>query len=111
MNFSVKNLFGEGEHIHIKLRISSHLLNESLNETSCFVSRILMVLLLSLERFSANLIASFSNTLHQSTLERLVSSLLFRYQFFALAVNNDSTFTLAGPYDFSNFTMIWCLTG
>ena len=36
MNFSVKNLFSKCEHIRIKLRIYSHLLNKSLTENFIF---------------------------------------------------------------------------
>ena len=70
MNFSIKNLFSKCEHIRIKLRIYSHLLNKSLTENSIFcVVKILLVLLLSLASFSLKLIASISYTLHQSTLD------------------------------------------
>ena len=37
MNFFVKNLFSKCEHIRIKLRIYSHLLNKSLTENFIFV--------------------------------------------------------------------------
>ena len=70
MNLFVKNLFSKCEHIRIKLRIYSHLLNKSLTENFIFcVVKILLVLLLSLASFSLKLIASISYTLHQSTLD------------------------------------------
>ena len=36
MNFSIKNFFNKCEHIRIKLRIYSHLLNKSLTENFIF---------------------------------------------------------------------------
>ena len=54
MNFFVKNLFNKREHIRLKLRIYSHLLNKSLTEN--FIFCVLQVF---------------------NTWRRLVSSLLF----------------------------------
>ena len=64
-NLSVKNLFSKCEHIRIKLRIYSNLLNKSLTDNK---SLILLILLLSLANFSSKLIASLSYNLHKSTL-------------------------------------------
>ena len=36
MNFSIKNFFSKSEHIRIKMRIYSHLLNKSLTENFIF---------------------------------------------------------------------------
>ena len=36
MNFSIKNFFIKSEHIRIKMRIYSHLLNKSLTENFIF---------------------------------------------------------------------------
>ena len=70
MNFLVKKLFSKCEHIRVKLRIYSHLLNKSLAENfPFFVSWILLVLPLNLARFSLNLIVSLAYILHQSTLD------------------------------------------
>ena len=68
MNFLVKKLFSKCEHIRVKLRIYSHLLNKSLAENfTFFVSWILLVLPLNLARL--NLIVSLAYILHQSTLD------------------------------------------
>ena len=70
MNFFIKNFFSKFEHISIKLRIYSHLLNKSSMENFIFfVSWMLLVLLLSLESFPSNQIASLSYSLDQSTLD------------------------------------------
>ena len=68
MNFSVNNLFGKFEHIRIKLRIYSHLFNKSQTKNFIFCVVNVIGFTLSLASFSLNLIASFSYTLHQSTL-------------------------------------------
>ena len=39
MNFSAKKLFSKCEHIHIKLRIYSHLLDKSFTENFIFLCR------------------------------------------------------------------------
>ena len=70
MNFLFRNLFSKCEHIRIKLRIYSYLLNKFLTEIFIlFVSWMLLVLLPSLASLSLNLIASLSHTLHKSTFD------------------------------------------
>ena len=64
IKFSVGNFFSKCEQIRIKLRIYSHLLNKSLTENFILC---VAVLLLSLARFSSNLVSRI--TFHQSTLE------------------------------------------
>ena len=68
MNFSIKNLFSKCEHIRMKLRIYSHLLNKSLTEDFIFCVSIIGFTNES-RKFFLNLIASLSYTLRQSTLD------------------------------------------
>ena len=104
MNFSVKNLFSKCEHIRIKLRIYSHLLNKSLTENFIFC-------VVNIIGFTTESCKFFFKTNCQSLVYfTSINSLLFTSILLALAVNK-STFTLAGAYDFSNFNMICCLTG
>ena len=67
MNLSVKSFFSKCEHVLIKFRICSHLLNKSLtkNFTFCVVN----IIPVSLVSFYLSLIVSLSYTLHQSTLD------------------------------------------
>ena len=69
MNFSVKNVFSKFEHIRIKPRIYSHLLNKSLTENLIFGVVYIIGFTTKLRNFSSNLTASLSFTLHQSTLD------------------------------------------
>ena len=68
MNFSVKNVFSKFEHIRIKPRIYSHLLN-NLKENLIFGVVYIIGFTTKLRNFSSNLTASLSFTLHQSTLD------------------------------------------
>ena len=96
MNFSVKNFFSKCEHIRIKLRIYSHLLNKFLTENFIFcVVNIIGFTTESCKFFFKRNCQSHVYFTSINTRHRLVSSLLFRNQFLALAVNN-FTFTLTG---------------
>ena len=68
MNFSVKNVFSKFEHIRIKPRIYSHLLN-NLTENLIFGVVYIIGFTTKLRNFSSNLTASLSFTLHQSTID------------------------------------------
>ena len=89
INFFVKNFFSKCEHIRKKLRIHSHLLNKSLTEKFIFY-------VVNNTGFTTESCKFFFKRNYQSlvyftlinTWQRLVSSLLFRNQFFGLAVNN-----------------------
>ena len=83
MNFFVRNLFNKCEHIHIKLRICSHLLNKSLAEnfTFCVVNIISFTTESCKFFFKPNSKSLVYFTSINSV--RLVSSLLFRNQFLA----------------------------
>ena len=84
MNFSVKNLFSKCDHIRIKLRIYSHLLNKSLTENFIFcVVNIIGFATESCKFFfkpNCQPLVYFTSI---NTWHRLVSSLLFRNQFLA----------------------------
>ena len=95
MNFSVKNFFSKCEHIRIKLRIYSHLLNKSLKKNFIFcVVNIIGFTTESCKFFCKHNCQSLIYFTSVNTRHRLVSSLLFRIQFLALAVNNNSTLKL-----------------
>ena len=84
MNFSVKNLFSKCEHIRIKLRIYSHLLNKSLTENFIFcVVNIIGFTTESCKFFFKPNCQSLVYFTSINTWHRLVSSLLFRNQFLA----------------------------
>ena len=92
MNFSVKNFFGKCEHIRIKLRICSHLLNKSFMENFVFcVVNIIGFTTESSKFFCKPNCQSFIYFTSVNTWHRLGSSCLFRNQFLALAVNNNFT--------------------
>ena len=96
MNFSVRNFFSKCEHTRIKLRICLHLLNKSLKENFIFcVVNIIGFTTESCKFFCKPDCQSLIYFMLVNTWHRLVSSLLFRNQFLALAVNNNSTFKLA----------------
>ena len=82
MNFSVKNLFSKCDHIRIKLRIYSHLLNKSLTEK--FIFCVLNIIGFTTEYckffFKPNCRSLIYFT-SINTWQRLISSLLFRNQF------------------------------
>ena len=83
-NFFVKNLFSKFEHIRIKLRIYSHLLNKFLTKTSFFC-------VVNIIGFTTEFYKFFFKLNCQSlvyftlinTWHRLASSLLFKNQFLA----------------------------
>ena len=84
MNFSVKNLFSKCDHIRIKLRIYSHLLNKSLTENFIFcVVNIIGFTTESCKFFFKPNCQSLVYFTSINTWHRLVSSLLFRNQFLA----------------------------
>ena len=84
MNFSVKNLFSKCEHIRIKLRIYSHLLNKSLTENFIFcVVNIIGFTTESCKFFFKPNCQSLVYFTSINTCYRLVTSLLFRNQFLA----------------------------
>ena len=84
MNFFVKNLFSKCEHIRIKLRIYSHLLNKSLTENFIFcVVNIIGFTTESCKFFFKPNCQSLVYFTSINTWHRLVSSLLFRNQFLA----------------------------
>ena len=85
MNFFVKNLFNKCEHISIKLRIYSHLLNISLTENFifCVVNIIRFTTKFSKFLFKANC-KSLVHFISINIWRRLVSSLLFRNQFLTI---------------------------
>ena len=96
MKSSIKNFFSKCEHIRIKLRIYSHLLNKSLTENIFFFA--VNVIDLTNESFKFIFKPNCQSLVYFpsiNTWHKLVSSLLFRNKFLALSVNN-STFTLAG---------------
>ena len=83
MNFSVKNLFSKCDHIRIKLRIYSHLLNKSLTENFIFcVVNIIGFTTESCKFFFKPNCQSLVYFTSINTWHRLVSS-LFRNQFLA----------------------------
>ena len=90
MNFSVKNLFSKCEHIRIKLRIYSHLLNKSLTENFIFcVVNIIGFTTESCKFFFKPNCQSLVYFTSVNTWHRLASSLLFRNQFLAYSKGLD----------------------
>ena len=84
MNFSVKNFFSKCEHIRIKLRIYSHLLNKSLTENFIFcVVNIIGFTTESCKFFFKPNCQSLVYFTSINTWHRLVPSILFRSQFLA----------------------------
>ena len=84
MKFFVRNLFNKCEHIRIKLRICSHLLNKSLAENFTFcVVNIISFTTESCKFFFKPNCKSLVYFTSINTWHRLVSSLLFRNQFLA----------------------------
>ena len=84
MNFFVKNLFNKREHIRIKLRIYSHLLNKSLTENFIFcVMNIIGFTTEPCKFFFTPNCKSLIYFTSINTWDRLVSSLLFWNQFLA----------------------------
>ena len=84
MNFFVENLFSKCEHILIKLRIYSHLLNKSLQEN--FIFCVVYIIGFTTESFkflSPTNCKSLVYFTSINTWHRLVSCLLFRNQFLA----------------------------
>ena len=95
MNFSVKNFFSKWEHIGMNLRIYSYLLKKLLTENFIFCAvNIIGFTTESGKIFFKRNCQSLVYFTSINTWHRYVSSLLFRNQFLALAVNN-FTFTLA----------------
>ena len=95
MNFSIKNFFIKSEHIRIKMRIYSHLLNKSLTENYIFcVVNIIGFTTEFAGNFSSNIIVSLSIVyVSQHLIQIRIQSPLLK-SILVVAVNN-STFTLA----------------
>ena len=84
MNLFIKNLFSKCEHIWIKLRIYSHLLNKSLTENFIFcVVNIIGYTTESCKFFFKPNCQSLVHFTQINNWHILVSSLLFRNQFLA----------------------------
>ena len=114
-NLIFPNFFSKCQHItypHKTADLLIFILNKSLTENFNFLCREYYCFydwVFFFKIFFKPNCQSFVYFTSINTWYRLVSILLFRNRFLALAVNN-FTSTLADAYDFSNFNMICCLT-